>query len=173
MNSRSQNDSLIPVTGSQSSLAQVSQQNSLVQGATQMINDAAQPMNLFGLLASRSDKERQKKLKSSVLKESARLLDSQLEKTREILKLRTAIAEQSYIDQLRIEHRHTSGEMSRMAENDLRESIIGLYSSKVSQLESLGKLDADEELKAIGAEVIAQMTEASAEQLVRHNTKPR
>lgn len=149
------------------------QHTSLVKDATRMISESANPLNLLSLLATSAEKDRQRKLKSTVIEQSARVLELNLEKTKELLALRTAIAEQSYIDQLRIQHRNTVGEMARQAESDLRESIVGLFCSKASLLETLAKLDADDDLKLIGAEVIARMTTASAEQLIHHNTKPR
>lgn len=168
-----QNQSLVSPEVSSAKLPSEVQQHSLIEASTQLIAGVVDSNGLLGMFQGKAEKQRKAKLKAAVLEQSARVVETQLAKTQELLELNTATREQAYIDQLRIDYRHTEGELARQAENDLRVEIISLYGSKVNILESLAKIDADAELKQIAAQVVARLTEASAEQLVRHNTKPR
>ncbi|MCA9193771.1 MAG: hypothetical protein KDB03_18490 [Planctomycetales bacterium] len=149
------------------------QHNKLVEASTEMIIGATGNSGLLSLFNSKTEKARRAKLKVAMLEESARVADTQLKEAQELLRLGTTMAEQQYIDALRVEYQDTVGSMARQAENDLRDGVINLYSAKVGILESLASLDADSELKDIAANVLSRLTEASVEQLIRNNTKPR
>jgi hypothetical protein len=148
------------------------QQNQLAATSSQLIQQVQQSTDLLSLFCTKAEKERRRNVKIGLLNESDRVAQAHVAKAAELLRLGTAIAQQAYIDQLRVEYRDTVGVMAQQAENDLREGVINLYSAKVDQLESLQRLEIDPELKQIASQVVCRLTEASTAQLLRHNTKP-